>query len=146
MLWIQLRRQDANINQNLRGGTSLSDLGFKNVPEGDWVLKSTALGDAFPGLGENIIPLVLTSISGNTTQIGYSTQNNGGRYIGTASINGIQAEWHQMYIDGNGEIVPQLWGNGTAYKLFLPAFFGYDLTATQKGVTQTNIEAWLQKE
>ena len=124
---------------------SLSDLGFKNVPDGEWVLKSKTFGDTFPGLGANVIPIVLESISGNTAIINYGTNNNGGNYNGSASINGITAEAHSMHINGSGEVTPQIWGNGAAYKLFLPAFYGYDLTATQKGVSKTNIEAWLQK-
>lgn len=129
------------------GGTSLSDLGFKNVPEGDWVLKSTAFGDTFPGYGSNIIPLVVESM-GASAYINYGTAGNGRHYHGYAKINNRNAVHQDEMINGDGEILPQVWAWATGYNLFIPAFYDYDLSATQAGTTDTSIKitAWLQKQ
>ena len=118
---------------------------FINLPDGEWQLKSTAQGDAFPGFSDNVIPL---TIDYSNSYSGYSVNNTGGSMSDSrsASINGQTV----FYFYGHMKFDiarSQTWldGNGYAKTIFIPMYYGFDLTSTQSGIKSGTITAWLQK-
>lgn len=119
---------------------------FINIPKGNWVLKSTAKGDTFPGFSDNVIPLC---IDVSESYSGHSVNNTSGQMSDsrTVKVNGKSV----FYIYGHMsfEIArAQSWldGNGNAKSIFLPVYYNFDLTAVQQGVKSGTISTWLEKE
>ena len=129
------------------GDETLTIMGFKNVPKGNWVFKATSTGDSFPGFSNDVIPLAMnTSASG-----GDHDQTNGGGLScsGTASINGKEACYSHGSFRGTqftGHTHP-VWvdSSARANSVFLPWFYNMDLTAVQNGIKSGTITAWMQK-
>ena len=65
---------------------------------------------------------------------------------GTKSINGVRSVYAGYSIGGLRQYNNiEMTGKGTGYNLFIPAFYDYDLTATQDGYTSGDLVAWLEK-
>lgn len=119
---------------------------FANVPDGNWVLKSTANSDQWPGFSNNVIPLCGTF---STSYSGHSNNCTSGNMSGnkSATQNGktaLSVSGSMNFAISRGEA--NISGSGKAYNVFLPAFYDFDLTATQEGVTSGTITAWLVRE
>lgn len=121
----------------------LTALGFTNVPNGYWVLKSTAYGDSSPALDKaTVIPLVGK---------GYQNKHTG---------SDASAHTHSMNLTLNGKTMYSATGRKTvdgaalgglftdvqSRHFFYPYYFNFDLSATMSGVTlegdrSVNLEA-----
>ena len=130
---------------NAAGNASGSSIraGKLHFPDG-WSLHATALGETFPGFGSNVIPVCMNQSEWANGYFYWDAVQVGVNDGKSNSINGNTSAAVNYKKKANGSHFADI--TLAANNLFLPAFFGYDLTATQKGVTQTNIEAWLQKE
>ena len=131
---------------SISGGGGTSSSWFTNIPDGNWVLKSTAKGDTFPGFSNNVIPLTANfstdyrKSSSNCTS-GSLSDNR------TISVNGKRAlySYASMGFDisrGGADVH----GTANADNVFLPFYYDFDLTAVQEGVTSGTISTWLVRE
>lgn len=126
-----------------RGGMPLKSLGFINVPSGNWKLKTGT--KTISSKDDNIIPFVLES---STVSLRRQHVSIDGVHSnsGTKSINGVRSAYADYSIGGLRQYNNiEMTGKGTGYNLFIPAFYGYDLTATQNGFTSGKLSAWLEK-
>ena len=125
---------DGNTAGNASGSSTRA--GKLHFPDG-WSLHATALGEAFPGFGNNVIPVCMNSASRT-----YYWGRNVGSH--TESINGVAAygfnyNCHDQAKEGSE-------GSSYAFNLFLPAFFGFDWTAIQNNIKSGTITVWLTKD
>lgn len=133
------------------GGNSssspLASLGFTNVPEGDWVLETTATNSTFPGFSSNVIPIAMNSGSSCSRSHSNYTSSSAMTTSGLTTINGKQASaiWASASKGINRESL-SVNASTTAYSVFLPWFYNMDLTAVQNGVKNGTITAWLRKK
>lgn len=122
---------------------TLEFLGFVNVPKGEWVLKTGT--KTISAKDVNIIPFVLTSSTVSLRRQHVSTDGVHSN-SGTNSINGVRSAYADYSIGGVRQYNNiTMTGTGTGYNLFIPAFYAYDLTATQNGYTSGTLSAWLEK-
>lgn len=128
------------------GGNSLEALGFINIPEGEWVMKSTLKDDVFPGFSENVIPLTM-SFSGVNGSSSHGNCTWGSLDCSASrSLNGkttVATSGHMSFDISRGGA--RVSCGGSASHIYIPAFYNFDLTAIQKGVTSGTITCWLQK-
>ena len=132
-----------------KGGSSkitektLEAFGFVNVPKGEWALKTGT--KTISAKDTNIIPFVLVSSTVSLRRQHVSTEGVNSN-SGTTSINNIKSAYADYSIGGLLQYSNiTMKGTGTGYNLFIPAFYGYDLTATQDGYTSGTLSAWLEK-
>lgn len=127
---------------NSRGGTSLKSLGFINVPQGNWKIKT----GSFPGFSENVIPL--TANFGANCGNSHNNWTSGGSLTASssASTNGkTTISVNSSARKGINREYLETKGSATAYNVFLPMFYDMDLTAVQTGVKRGTITSWLEK-
>ena len=116
---------------------------FKNVPNGEWVLKTGT--KTISAKDANIIPFVLAS-SGVYIRRQHVSTDGVHSNSGSTSINGVRSAYADYSIGGLRQYNNiTMEGHGTGYNLFIPAFYSYDLTATQNGFTSGTLSAWLEK-
>lgn len=127
------------------GGDSLSQrqlegFGFSNVPEGRWKIVSTG---EYPGASANVIPWTCTlsaTESRHHTNMTYTASHNP-----KATLNGISAVTGQgVFSHDIGRGAADTRTTVTGYNIFIPAFYGWDLTAVQNA-NITSATSWLQK-
>ena len=125
---------------------TLTIMGFKNVPKGNWVFKATSTGDAFPGFSSNIIPISMNSGSSCSRSHSNYTSSSPMTTSGYTAINGKTAsEINASASKGINRESLSVNASTTAYSVFLPWFYNMDLTAVQNGVKSGTITAWMQK-
>ena len=117
--------------------------GFINIPSGNWVWKSTKTGSSFPGFSNNVIPICKTFSASSehgwseNTQIGFSGST-------TASCNSQTVATGSASKGAN--VGSKNWSTSvTAYNVFLPQYYGMDLTVVQNSEKSGTITVWLQK-
>ena len=125
---------DGNAAGNASGSSTRA--GKLHFPDG-WSLHATALGEAFPGFGSNVIPVCMNGASRNY----HWGRNNGSfsEYINGKTAYGFNYNCHDPATEGSE-------GSSYAYNLFLPAFFGFDWTAIQNNIKSGTITVWLTKD
>ena len=114
-----------------------------NVPDGEWMFKSTASGSVFQGFSDNVIPMC-KNVSGSgthgwseNTQIGFSGSCS-------ATINTIAVATASASKGAN--VGSTQWStNVTANHVFIPALYGMDLTLVQQKEKSGTITVWLEK-
>ena len=134
-----------NVSNISSSGGGLSDL-FINIPDGKWILKSTAKKDTWPGFSDNVIPLC---IDVSASYSGHSVNNTSGQMSDSRTVNVNGKSVFYIYGHMSFEIArAQSWldGNGNAKSIFLPVYYNFDLTAVQQGVKSGTISTWLEKE
>ena len=137
----------ANALITRKGGTSLASLGFINVPNGNWVLKSTTTGSTFPGFSSNVIPIAMNTGSSCSRSHSNYTSSSPMTTSGSTAINEKTASAiNASASKGINRESLSVNASTTAYSVFLPWFYDMDLTAVQNGVTSGTITAWLEKK
>lgn len=128
------------------GDETLTIMGFKNVPKGNWIFKATSTGDSFPGFSENVIPIATNSGSSCSRSHSNYTSSSPMTTSGSTAINGKTAsEINASASKGIDRESLSVNASTTAYSVFLPWFYNMDLTAVQNGIKSGTITAWMQK-
>ena len=123
---------------------TLEAFGFKNVPEGEWIMKTG--NKSIKAKDANIIPIV---------EAGRRVQE---WFKDVPISNGSFSYTRDNKIFPNGQIGMYLWyaidGLGqnnliqidaTGYNIFLPAFCRMDLSYVQNNFTYGTLSVWLEK-
>ena len=121
-------------------GDGLVAIGFLNpppCPKTGWVFKSGS--SSFPGFSANVIPLVKEQ-SGNSHWSDVSP--SGTSHSTTKSINGVTYGKVSGKVSGSGQTNRYLYITNS--RIFLPCFYGFDLSAVQNAQTSGTIHAWLE--
>lgn len=127
----------------IRVGGGGTDIDAYHFPDG-YSLHSTALGETFPGFGNNVIPIAMNISSSWTYGYNDGKPVTTGTY-GDNKINGKVALNASGYITTTNR-VGTCAGGSTAYSVFLPFFFNFDYSAIQTNITSGTITVWLQKD
>ena len=126
------------------GGSAFGGL----FPAGYSKMKSTALGDVFPGWSADIIPICINvssstdwSVSFSSGQRGYGTQST------SRSLNSKTASSGStdigVYCTADGRTYGTIHSYG--YSVFLPFFYNFDFDAIKRNVTSGTCTVWLEK-
>lgn len=134
----------ANLIKISSSGGGGATQGFINIPEGDWIFKSTKGGSVFPGFSENTIPMV-KNMTGHATN-GWSENSQIG-FSGSCTISVNNETAASATASKSANVGSQNWGiDITVNCVFLPFFYNMDLTLTQQSETSGNIVVWLEKQ
>lgn len=124
--------------------------GFGGLFPSDYTkMKSTALGDVFPGWTADIIPICITvetstsfSINFESGQRGYGDQNSSKTINGKTAVYGRTASLG-VYCTATGRVYGDT--KGWAYSVFLPYFYNFDFDAIKRNVRSGTCTVWLER-
>lgn len=121
---------------------TLETLGFTNVPSGNWIIKKGS--KTISAKSSTIIPLVIKSISASVSYRKPSTTSSSSST--SKKINSINVLALSSTATGDSTMSwIQTDSNATAYNIFIPSFYSFDLSKTQNGYTNGTLSAWLEK-
>ena len=133
----------AIINRFPQGGSGDISKIIPNFPKG-YVMKSTALGDVFPGWSADIYPVCIDMIKSRSS----ITPDTWGNHSITTNLkpNGSSKNALYVYADVNPPVTTTLYQAGTAYSVFLPFFYDFDWELIKEKITSGTCTVWLESE
>lgn len=127
------------------GKTQLTGTAPVSIFPAGYVFKSTALGNTFPGFGDNVIPITL-DVSSSAYRYHPNVTFNTIDTSGSSALNGkTSSSTYTKASQGMDRGSLEIWGNATAYSVFLPYFYNFDYTAIQNAVKSGTVTCWLEK-
>ena len=123
---------------------TLEAFGFKNVPEGEWIMKTG--NKSIKAKDTNIIPIVEASRIVQEWMKDVPLSNGSFSYYRYDRVfpNGQNGMYLWYAIDGLGQNnLIQI--SATGYNIFLPAFYQMDLSYVQNNFTYGTLTVWFEK-
>lgn len=117
--------------------------GKLHFPDG-WSLHATALGETFPGFGNNVIPVCMNQSEWANGYFYWDAAQIGVNDGKSNSINGATSASVNYKKNANGSHFADI--TLGANNLFLPAFFGFNWTAIQNNIKSGTITVWLTRD